>query len=122
MRPPATRESAGHDLIAKNITHFPVKGVSIVSTGSWVPKEVPEGHFGLVTIRSSLALNGCSLVNGVGIIDRDYKDEIELIVREEYGPTFAKGDRVAQIVFIPCWTMPSPGAERKGGFGSTGKV
>lgn len=79
-----------------------------------------------IRARSGLAhKHGIMLVNGVGTIDTDYKDEICVLLynsgREDV--SFRVGDRIAQIVIGKCSrfdNVPVKVDVRKGGFGSTG--
>ena len=103
-----------------------------------------KSHYLEVALRSSLAVKGLIIANGIGIIDLDYPDEIGLIVHnpineidlmENYNYcnqsvppklrkiTINKGDKVAQ-----CTLKEHKGylmgyesdVVRTGGFGSTG--
>jgi dUTPase len=94
-------------------------------------------HYLEVALRSSLAVKGLIIANGIGIIDLDYPDEIGLIVHlpissikvpEGYSLksffSIQKGDKVAQ-----CTLKEHKGylmgyesdIIRDGGYGSTGK-
>lgn len=117
-----TKHSAGADLSASKTIVVPGYSTVLVSTGERMPAG-KQGHFGLLTLRSSVALSTpLILKNGVGIIDADYPDEIRVMVHnlspEDY--TIMKGDRIAQLVIIP---YIAAGAvmevTRVGGFGST---
>lgn len=90
---------------------------------------VPPGHVGLLVVRSSLGKQGMTLANGVGVIDSDYRGELHAVLAN-LGPErfrIARGDRVAQVVVVPCVQEAelveqldaTPRGE--GGFGSTGK-
>ena len=92
--------------------------------------EIPQGCVGLVFCRSGLgAKHGVSLPNCVGVIDSDYRGELQVplvnLSREPY--TVAPGERIAQLVIVrveravfePCKELPA--SERgEGGFGSSG--
>ena len=101
-------------------------------TGSW--DMYLRSHYLEVALRSSLAVKGLIIANGIGIIDLDYPDEIGLIVHNPVidvafgvynGSRFIinKGDKVAQ-----CTIAPHEGflmgyesdVVRVSGFGSTG--
>ncbi len=81
--------------------------------------------------RSGLgAKHGVTLLNGIGVIDSDYRGEISatLINRSAVPYTVNDGDRIAQLMFMPvmhavfdvCDELDA--TERgEGGFGSTGK-
>ena len=94
---------------------------------------VPEGAVGLVVPRSGLAArHGISVVNGPGLIDPTYRGEVKVVLvnlaREPYA--FEAGDRIAQLVLVPCLTPevrivtelpPSADGRGAGGFGSSGR-
>lgn len=104
-----------------------------------------KSHYLEVALRSSLAVKGLIIANGIGIIDLDYPDEIGLIVHNPVSKVdtyyqgggidlgcvnggthfkIEKGDKVAQ-----CTLKEHKGylmgyesdVVRNGGFGSTGK-
>lgn len=96
-----------------------------VDTGVHV--QIPSGYFGLVTSKSGLMKKK---ITARGTIDSDYRGSIGIVVFN-HGNTpyeFKAGEKVAQLVLIPCIT---PGIELvdkleetergDGGFGSTGK-
>lgn len=115
----------------------------IFETG--IAVEIPENHFGLLTVRSSTAKLGFSATNGVGIIDSDYRGEIKMVLQYSgVGCTdsdrgrLVVGNRYLQLVIIPCLMINSATvssqdfsleevkqlsdtARGAGGFGSTGK-
>lgn len=122
----AKEGDAGLDLTA---THVATKdGYVEYSTGLAV--EMPFGHVGLVFPRSSISNTGLALSNSVGVIDSGYRGEIKARFRIIYGhlPLYAAGDRIAQLVIVPCATMATvyevgelaPSDRGDGGFGSTG--
>lgn len=94
---------------------------------------IPEGHFGLVALRSSVAKRGLSLQNGLGVIDAGYRGEILIAAscrRPKLGGIVEveEGDRIAQLLVLPILeTKVSivndlPDSERgEGGFGSSGR-
>jgi dUTP pyrophosphatase len=117
----ATSTSGGYDLYAHSIED----NSTVIGTGIYA--EIPPGWVGMIVPRSSLGAKGFRLKNTVGVIDSDYRGEI-LLAFEGYTPQ--AGDRVAQLVIVPCWqggaeqmtsindlTSTARGA---GGFGSTG--
>ena len=85
---------------------------------------------GLVYARSGLAWrHGIGLPNGVGVIDSDYTGEVMVLLTnfsdDEF--TIQPGDRIAQIVFQPVYSVQLTETEtldntQRGdkGFGSTG--
>jgi len=101
---------------------------ALVPTGLAIA--IPEGHAGLVTPRSGLAIDrGVTVVNGPGLVDAGYRGELRvgLINLGDEPYTVERGQRIAQLVIVPAasqeWVEtaelpPSPRGE--GGFGSTG--
>lgn len=123
----AHMHDAGADLRASE-WHFIGSGqFATVPTG--VRVSIPEGCFGLLAARSSLCKRGLMMANGVGVIDSGYHGEICVPFTSvfDHGASIAKGERVAQLVFVPC-EMPEfeqvddLGHSDRGddGFGSTG--
>lgn len=125
----ATVGSAGADMYAKTGVRIARGGWASVDTGVHVA--IPQGYVGLVFPRSGLARKyGLSFVNGVGVIDSDYRGAIGMtIINNGTAPyQINRGDRIGQIVivpfmiaqFIPVSTLDD--TERgTGGFGSTGR-
>lgn len=103
----------------------------LVPTG--IKAYMPENEYLMLVNRSSNPLkNNLSLPNGIGIIDSDYynnpNNEGEIFVQlinyglEDY--TIEKGDRIAQGIFTPYYTVDQESdnlGNRVGGFGSSGK-
>lgn len=126
-----TRGAAGLDLRAclnRQMTVGPEE-VHKIPTGLAVYIKDP-GLMGLVILRSSVALGGLELANGVGLVDSDYQGEIMLLVRNptSYPIRVNPLDRLAQLVITPCIAFRaavvnefSEVTERgTGGLGSTG--
>ena len=123
-----TAESAGFDLAASEDVTVEPGEVALVPTGLVI--EVPHGHFLGVFARSSTPLKrGLMVANGVGVVDPDYSgpdDEVKIeVVNFTRQPVrVAKGDRIAQGLFIPVvqarWTEADEiRSASRGGFGST---
>lgn len=126
-----TALSAGYDLAAAETVTLDPGAVALVPTGLKVYMQKNE-HL-QIHIRSSLGIRGSlALANGVGIVDSDYVDNpdneghllIALWNRGQQPVTIARGDRLAQGIFVPYGVTDddNPGGERTGGFGSTGKA
>ena len=92
--------------------------------------EIPSGYVALIFARSGLACRqGLAPANKVGVIDADYRGEF-IIVLYNHSETEAiihGGDRIAQMVIVPCLTAGFLEVEElsdtergAGGFGSTG--
>jgi dUTP pyrophosphatase len=94
--------------------------------------DIPKKHMVRLHPRSGLSLKeGVSLVNGEGVVDEDYVDEVMApIINLSRTPiTIKNGDRIVQgeiNTYIQCTTRimrkePKVKTIRIGGFGSTGK-
>jgi dUTP pyrophosphatase len=125
----ATPGSAGCDLIAsEEVTLAPGKWAA-VCTGLYL--EIPRGYVAQVCPRSGLALkHGVSVLNAPGIIDSDYRGEVKVLLvnHDSLRYTVKKGDRIAQLVFMPVVqaqlrliSQLSETERGAGGFGSTGR-
>lgn len=144
----ATAASAGYDFSSAENIVIPsiwtlsqkenkVKGEKTISPSILVPTGIkaymPRNEYLMLVNRSSNSLkNNLALPNGVGIIDSDYynnpNNEGEIFVQlinyglEDY--EIKKGDRIAQGIFTPYYTIDNEeelSSKRLGGFGSTGK-
>ena len=130
----ATEGSAAFDICVLEADIDPIKSWVHVKTGLKIA--VPEGHALFLYPRSGLAAKyGLQLRNGVGVVDSDYRGEIQLIMEfnrihtiEIFGSgAFDPGARIAQGIVMP---IPSTTIEvvdsldetvrGEGGFGSTG--
>ncbi|MBE6629639.1 MAG: dUTP diphosphatase [Ruminococcaceae bacterium] len=84
----------------------------------------------ILAARSGLAVkSGINLANGIGVIDSDYRGEICVGLYNSSNVPFTvnRGDRIAQLMFMPVYTANLIEAETldetargAGGFGSTG--
>ena len=130
-RPPirATSSSAGLDLsLPADVT---VRNRTITTVELPYKVAIPDGHVGILALRSSLGARGITIPNGVGIIDSDYRGNIKLTISplHDSGPIILRaGERVAQLVVLPA-AFPTPveadvnadeTARGAGGLGSTG--
>ena len=123
-----TEGAAGLDLRADEPFTLAPGERRLVPTGLAV--EIPPGHEGQVRPRSGLAVrHGIALVNAPGTIDSDYRGEVQVIlVNLGQAPvSFARGDRIAQLVIAPVTRATvelvedlSATDRGAGGFGSTG--
>jgi dUTP pyrophosphatase len=90
--------SAGVDIYSPISGTVPANGKLDLNT--YLSVNMPEGVYGRIAARSSLALNNSIIILG-GVIDRDYSGEIRIILfnlsNEDYH--FFRGDRIAQIIF-----------------------
>ena len=126
-----TEYAAGADLYAclpDNVTIAP-------GETAWIPTgiamEVPANCAGLIFARSSMgAKRGLAPANKVGVIDPDYRGEVQVVLHNHSKEiqTVAPGERIAQLVIVPVFTPGFVEADElsdtvrgAGGFGSTGK-
>lgn len=102
---------------------------ALIPTGLAISPE-SEGVVAIVAGRSGLGVKkGVTLSNSIGVIDSDYRGEIcvGIINHGEEPFTVARGDRIAQLFFLPVLhadflvTETLDETERgAGGFGHTG--
>lgn len=127
----ATQDSAGYDLYAdvqEPVVILP-RETAVIPTG--IAMALPADSVGLVYGRSGLGIrHGIAPANAVGVIDADYRGEIQVGLRNhsEVPFTIQPGDRIAQLVLTPIYTptlaqvSTLPESRRgQGGFGSTGR-
>ena len=121
---------AGLDLYAREHALLAAAGGrALVPTG--VAVAIPEGWAGLVLPRSGLAIRqGVTVVNAPGLIDSGYRDELKVALLNTDPAVdhhVRRGDRIAQLVLQRVETAllveveVLDGADRGGGFGSTGR-
>lgn len=136
-----TMHSAGYDIFATSDVDLKPGEWTYIDTGialrgyprfgmvSTTNKAIPEylAHYATLMIypRSSMAFKyGLRLINGVGIIDADYRDTIKVKVTVDVPVTLHRGDRYLQAIIQPlfmyCDEIP-PESSRIGGIGSTGQ-
>ena len=124
-----TEGAAGFDLRSlERVEVLPGKTAAVPLN---VAMEIPEGYFLLLAARSSLYKKGLTLINGVGIIDSDYRgdeDQIKAVLFNFTGNPVVveRDDRIVQGVLAPFiraeWDeVDKMGNETRGGFGSTDK-
>jgi dUTP pyrophosphatase len=101
---------------------------SMVTYGTGLAIEIPEGYMGLLFPRSSVSKTTLSLSNSVGLLDSGYRGEVMFKYRyPEEGLVYDIGDRVGQIVILPYPSIEFEEVEEltvtergEGGFGSSG--
>ena len=94
----ANKTDAGMDLYATSIS---IRG-DIVTYGTGIAVEIPEGCFGLLTNRSSVYKKDLQI--NTGIIDSGYRGEILVKFRKtsSHGDNiYDIGERIAQLIIIP---------------------
>ena len=119
---------AGFDLVAVSVDEDRKRG--IVTYGTGIALEIPEGYVGLLFPRSSVYRHQLQLSNGVGVIDAGYRGEVMLKYRivQPHISRYCSGDRIGQIVIValPEFEMVesddlSDSDRGEGGYGSTGR-
>ena len=120
---------AGLDLYARYPAVLAPGERAAVATG--VAVAIPPGSVGLVTPRSGLAArNGVGVVNSPGLIDAGYRGEIRVVLINHGRELFeiARGDRIAQLLVVPCSAPEVELVEQldetergSDGFGSSGR-
>lgn len=119
----ATKHSAGYDFYAAVPVEIKPGEKRVIPTN--IAVEMDEDDVLLIFPRSSYAIKfGLELVNSVGVIDADYKDQIFICYRNTGDEPFfiKRGDCIAQGVFVKFFKTDDDSAsgERHGGVGSTG--
>lgn len=97
----ASEGACGYDLrIAQDIV---VEPYQMVKVDLGFRMEVPEGHAALIIPRSSCS--NWSLENTAGLIDTDYQGRVFAKIRaNSQRLLFHRGDRILQMVVVPCFT------------------
>ncbi len=120
---------AGFDLyFNEDIVQIAPNGHATLPTG--VGFVIPQGYYGKIMDRSSMGEKG--LIVAGGVIDSGYVGEVQVVLWNvsDAPVTITQGSRIAQIVFMPCYTgeMEEVPFEQRGetlrgsnGFGSTGE-
>lgn len=128
----ATVGSAGLDLRACIDEEILVAPGQRVKVPTGIAIQIGDANIvGLIFARSGNAWkHGITLTNAVGVIDSDYIGEIQVLLTntDEANPfIIRKGDRIAQLVFMPVYQADLEVVEEleatergTGGFGSTG--
>ena len=119
---------AGFDLTCTSVDEDLVK--NIVTYGTGIAVEIPQGYVGLVFPRSSVYKVQLQLSNSVGVIDSGYRGEITFKFRivHPHIRRYGVGERIGQLVIIPYPEIEFEEADSledsdrgTGGYGSTGK-
>lgn len=121
----ANAGDAGFDLYAPERVDIPAGCSYLVGTG--LSMAIPLGWFGQVNPRSSMAVKRIRV--GARVIDTPYRGEVKINLHNDSDEVYEikKGDRIAQIIFMPCLQEIEIVAELDdtergaGGFGSSGR-
>ena len=128
-----TAASAGYDIEAGEDAILQPGELTMVPTG--VKAYMQPDEVLMIHIRSSMAIkHQLVFMNSVGVVDSDYYNNadneghifIAFWNRGKEAVAIQKGERIAQGIFQKYLTVDGDaagqGAERQGGFGSTGKA
>jgi len=124
-----TPKAASLDLYTRETVTIEPGEVKLIPMN--VAIELPEGYFALLVNRSSTFKMGITCVNGLGVIDYDYRgnDDEWLFPALNFTKalvTIEKGTRCCQMIILPIEQVEVEDAlklshNNRGGFGSTGK-
>ncbi|RWS29453.1 dUTPase-like protein [Leptotrombidium deliense] len=93
-----TSGSAGYDLYSVENKILRANSATLVSVG--IKVQIPPSYFGKIESRSGMAYRFNVHVGG-GVIDSDYRGEIQIILLNNANTDFQTGMAVAQIIFLP---------------------
>lgn len=123
----ATEGAAGMDLYSAEAVVVPAKGQSLVDTG--IAVAIMPDNCGQIWPRSGLDVKA-SITRAAGLIDSDYRGPLKVLLvnRSDIDYQVSIGDRIAQLVILPCFQptlevvdeLP-PTGRGYGGFGHTGR-
>jgi dUTP pyrophosphatase len=122
----AHASDAGYDLFATRNIYIMPHGKVTADTG--VHCEIPAGYFGDIRPKSGLLFNHDIFT--AGTVDAGYTGTVRVrIINLGSDPyEFHEGDKIAQMVLVPCLTPALEVVEEleetergEGGFGSTGR-
>ena len=122
----AHASDAGCDIYAAEDCVIGVGELKRVKTDLFM--EIPQGYYGDIRPRSSWFSDGCDVS---GVIDSGYRGEVKVMIQnhnEFCRKIINKGDRIAQLLILPCPEFHFTEVEElgdsdrgEGGFGSSGK-
>ena len=124
----ATKHSAGYDICTP--IDFTIPSGACVKVKTDIKAKIKDDEVLLIFVRSSVGIKkNIVLMNGTGIIDRDFYNNKDndgniTLALHNYGndlQTFKAGDRICQGVFVKYDTVEDDDVEtvRTGGIGST---
>lgn len=127
----ATPGAAGYDLHACLNSDVSISRGQLLKIPCGFALETPPGFAAFIFPRSGLATKyGISLANVVGVVDSDYRGELQVcLTRISDGDPYVihNGDRIAQLIVMKVESLNfvsvsqlSDSDRGKGGFGSTG--
>ena len=126
-----TDHSSASDVRAREDLVIQASSTQAVATGIFISnvdwQAVPDGAVPELVLRARSGLaskHGITLLNGVGTIDADYRDEVKVLLWNTSNEDFQirAGDRIAQLIMSLSYRIPAIPCRqvtRQGGFGST---
>lgn len=101
----ATAGDAGLDLYSTRITQeVDNSGKLTLVYHTDIAVEIPEGHVGLLFMKSSVAKRSLMLCNAVGVVDAHYRGEIMLkykVTTDAIPTVYQPGEACGQLVIVP---------------------
>lgn len=101
----ATAGDAGLDLYSTRITQeVDNSGKLVLVYHTDIAVEIPEGHVGLLFMKSGVSKRSVTLCNAVGIIDSGYRGEIMLkykVTTDAIPTVYQPGEACGQLVIVP---------------------
>ena len=101
----ATVGDAGLDLYSTRITQeVDNSGKLTLVYHTDIAVEIPEGHVGLLFMKSSVAKRSLMLCNAVGVVDAHYRGEIMLkykVTTDAIPTVYQPGEACGQLVIVP---------------------
>jgi dUTP pyrophosphatase len=93
----ATQGSAGYDLTSPIECNILPRSTCCVDLGMII--QIPDGHYGRIAPRSSLALFNAIDIGG-GVIDCDYRGSCKVILFNHSNENYSikRGDKIAQLI------------------------
>jgi dUTP pyrophosphatase len=123
-----TAGAAGFDLTTRETVTIKAGELCVIPLN--LAFETPKDHFILLADRSSTHKLGLTMINGIGVIDSDFRgneDEIRFVAQNftRKKIMIKKGTRIAQGIFVKFtrvkWQeVDKMKSKSRGGFGSTG--
>ena len=101
-----TSGAAGMDLRAMVLPAFKdlvqLQPGSVKMFGTGIKVNIPPGHHGRITLRSSMYRTGVRIPHSVGVIDSDYRGELKIPLISTVADIIEKGQRIAQMTIHRC--------------------
>ena len=96
---------AGLDLTTYGFTQeVDASGKLVLVYHTGLAVEIPEGHMGLIFMRSSVANKSLVLTNAVGVVDHLYSGEITMkfkVTTDSIPTVYQEGERIGQLIVVP---------------------